>query len=63
MNREINDIIKECYKREYIVKKNGGGHYRVHLPNHKVITISSTPSGTMAHKQVLRDFKRAGIII
>lgn len=59
-NPDIKKIINECYRRGFIVKQGMNMHWKVYLPNGKMVVISSTPGGSPAINKIKADFKRNG---
>ena len=59
-NKDIKNILKICFHKGYRIKGGGNCHFKVYLPNGKMVVMSSTPSDNHAVRNIYRDFKYAG---
>jgi endoglucanase Acf2 len=62
MTKEIKTILDFCKRSKYKILRNGK-HYKITLPNGVNVIISGTSSDRNAHKQIIRDFRKQGVII
>ena len=53
---EVNAVIHSLVKQGWVFSQNG--HGRITHPSGKYITVSISPNGRYAHKNVERDVKR-----
>ena len=58
--KDIRTVLKICRRKGFIIKQGRSMHYKVYLPNKKMVTISSTPSDTKCITKIYWDFKRNG---